>query len=121
MPTDTLFPEKDPVYKDHLKETGAIASFKEFEDTVKELRFCKSKLKTAKDNQTHAADLAKQPFKKEIELLEENIDQKLEAIQVYYLTHEEELQEKKVLLPDVEFEEIHKIKIKFKKETSNAA
>lgn len=120
MSDDTLFPEKKPVYEELLKETTGIDSFKTFEQTVKEIRFCKNKLKDARDNQNRAAEIAKEPYRAEIEMLEEQIDSKSTAVQTYYLTHEEEIKSKKTLLPDVDFEEIHKIKIKFKKETSNA-
>lgn len=73
-----LFPNPDPVYKPHLRQSGTITSFKAFEDSLQELSFCKAKLKEAKEKIKH--------------------------------------------IPNVEIEEIHKIKIKFKKgEKKNAA
>jgi hypothetical protein len=114
--SDTLFPPKDPVYKPHLRQSGTITTFKAFEESLTELRFCKNKLTEIKEKEQHAIELAIEPFADEKALLKKQVEEIEGNVQLYLGQNFESIKPNLDTLQGVEIEEIHKFKIKSKKE-----
>lgn len=117
-----LFPNKEPAYKPHLRQSGTITSFKAFEESLQELKFCNQKLKEVKQKKAHAIELAVEPFLGEENLLKKQILEMQSNLEVFMNTRDEDTKNRIAQIPDVEIVEIHTYKIKFKKEgKKNAA
>ncbi len=118
---DGLFPQKEPNYKPHLRQSGVITDFKTFEKSLQELRFCKNKLAELRVKKGRAIQIAVEPFISEEKLLVKQVEDMQGNIDVYLNLNMEEQAELISKLPDVKIEEIHKFKIKFTKENKKNA
>lgn len=116
MANANLFPPKDPDYKPHLRQSGTVTDFKTLGDCLQELRFCKNKLKDLKDKKQRAAQIAAEPFLAEEDILEKQVAAMQGNIDQYLTVNMDTQAELISTLPDVTIEEVHKFKIKFKKE-----
>jgi len=111
-----LFQNPEPVYKPLLRQPGTITSFKIFEESLSELKFCKAKLKDLKDKEARAMELAREPFADEITLLQKQAADLSGNIELYALANTDENTKELINhISGVEIEEIHKVKIKFLK------
>ncbi|HMQ79187.1 MAG TPA: hypothetical protein PKE39_04385 [Ignavibacteria bacterium] len=119
--TDGLFPNKEPNYKPHLRQSGTITDFKSFEQSLQELRFCKNKLSEVRVKKARAALIATKPFLEEEQLLEKQVEDMQGNIDVYLNQNMETQADLINNLPDVKIEEVHKFKIKFTKESKKNA
>lgn len=114
-----LFPSKEPNYKPHLRQSGAITDFKTFEQSLQELRFCKNKLAEIRAKKQRAVIIATEPFLEEEKLLEKQVEDMQGNLNVYLNQNMEEQAELISNLPDVKIQEVHTFKIKFTKEKKN--
>ena len=116
----TLFGgSKSPAYMDILKEPSELTDWPAVEKALTELKFCKDTLGKLNLSINAEKNLIENQYADEKNKLGEQIAKLTENITEYLSEHPDEVTEKKQFLDNVEIEEIHKFKIKFKKGNKN--